>query len=140
MISIVASNDLWPSPSLASNLFGIVLFAEATNQPVGIRCSSAGVITSHLEAAARAIADQVGVETLMYAPNGKGRASVFDRDNRIAGESTKVFAFFSPGREMEGGTGHVVETALSQGVDVEAWGLDGLGEPYLLGSHDEEPE
>jgi hypothetical protein len=76
----------------------------------------------------------------IYQPvAGEGRASVYERDYRLAEQSSKVFAWFAPGEEMEGGTGHVVKAAMDRGVAVEAYRLDDDGNVVLLGSIEEGP-
>jgi hypothetical protein len=47
-----------------------------------------------------------------------GPGAAFNRDNEMVSLSDLVLAFFEPGQEMTGGTGHVVETAIDRGVPV----------------------
>lgn len=54
-----------------------------------------------------------------------GPGAVFDRDNEMVRRSDLVLAFFAPGRMMEGGTGHVVESAIDQGVPVYSFEVNG---------------
>lgn len=63
-----------------------------------------------------------------------GPGAVFNRDNEMVRGSDLVLAFFAPGRMMEGGTGHVVESAIDQGVPVYSFELgDSL---VRVGEHD----
>ncbi len=55
----------------------------------------------------------------------EGPGAVFNRDNAMVRDSDLVLAFFAPGRMMEGGTGHVVEAAIDQGVPVYSFELNG---------------
>ncbi len=55
----------------------------------------------------------------------EGAGAVFNRDNAMVRGSDLVLAFFAPGRMMQGGTGHVVEAAIDQGVPVYSFELNG---------------
>lgn len=134
MIGIVASSELWPTPEVVSAVAGVI---AATDEEIGIRASSHGTPASHIEEAAMKICDRFGKHYRVYQPIiGEGRAGVFERDFRLAEQSSKVYAWFAPGEEMQGGTGHIVEAALARGVGVEAFRLDDAGNVVLLGSEE----
>lgn len=133
MIAVVASRDLWPTPEVVAAVAAAV---GSHGEPVAIRASTKSVIASHVEEAAVKLCDLFSVELRPYKPEGPGREAVFERDYRLVENSSKVYAFFAPGEEMQGGTGHVVKAALDRGVDVEAFGLDEQGNVVLLGSEE----
>ncbi|HEX5016537.1 MAG TPA: hypothetical protein VFX15_03000 [Actinomycetes bacterium] len=63
-----------------------------------------------------------------------GPGAAFLRDNEMVAASDLVLAFFAPGRMMEGGTGHVVESAIDKNVPVYSFIL---GETLArVGEHD----
>ncbi len=135
MIAIIASSDLWPTPEVVAAVGTVIL---STEEPVGIRVDKKLNVTSHVEAAVLQIAATVGREVVFFPPQGAGRESVYERDYQLAERSSRVYAYFAPGQEMEGGTGHVVKAALDRGIDVEAFRLDNEGNVELLGSEERE--
>lgn len=83
------------------------------------------------------------VEARWIVPEpGGGPGSVFDRDRDMVAHSDAVLAFFAPGRMMEGGTGHVVESAIDQGVPVYSFVIGDLQDDGMssglarVGEHD----
>ena len=60
---------------------------------------------------------------LMPEPDG-GPGATFNRDNLMVASSDLVLAFFAPHHVMEGGTGHVVETAIDRNVPVYSFTID----------------
>jgi hypothetical protein len=137
MISIVASAELWPTPEVVSSVVGVIATSE---EEIGVRASVAGHIASHIEDVAARVCRKAERAVRIYQPvAGEGRASVYERDYRLAEQSSKVFAWVAPGEEMEGGTGHVVKAAMDRGVAVEAYRLDEDGKVVLLGSIEEGP-
>lgn len=124
MIVIVGSKGLWPTPALASTILSIII---STDAPVGVRFR-VGVETSMTETLANKIANRVGREVSVWKVSpSDGSAAGFLRDIRMVTEASHVYAFFGPGEEMTGGTGHVVEVALRRGVPVTAYHLDPTG-------------
>jgi hypothetical protein len=72
------------------------------------------------ELIAARIAQDRGLEVEWFEPEPGGREQVYRRDFELVGAADRVEAFFSS-NEMNGGTGHVVEAALSKGIPVFAW-------------------
>jgi hypothetical protein len=66
--------------------------------------------------------DHLEYRWLMPEP-GRGPGAAFDRDNEMVRLSDLVLAFFAPGHVMEGGTGHVVETAIDRNVPVYSYAI-----------------
>jgi hypothetical protein len=60
---------------------------------------------------------------------------VFLRDLDMVTKADYAVAFFpTPG--MDGGTGHVVESAWHKGVSITAWWIDPDGEAQRIGEYD----
>lgn len=60
------------------------------------------------------------LDVKVYHADG-ARGDVFRRDMKLVDDADIVTAFFDPEHVMEGGTGHIVETAMRKGKPVEAW-------------------
>lgn len=67
------------------------------------------------------IAATLSMPTEWCVPDTGGRRAVYLRDIAMVERSDAVLAFFHPDRPMQGGTGHLVDTALSIGRPVWAW-------------------
>lgn len=81
------------------------------------------------------IAAPLGVKVEWCKPEGQGREQVFLRDLDMVTRADYAVAFFST-PEMVGGTGHVVESAWSKGVAVQAWWITPDGQAERIGEYD----
>lgn len=131
MISIVASSDLTPTPELIAVITGLIGTARKS-ETIGYRANAAGAPASQIEYLTWVIARSVGRPTQIFKPASSRK--VFERDYQMVDSSRLIVAFFRPGREMQGGTAHVVKAAIDRGVEVEAYSFDESGELILLGS------
>jgi hypothetical protein len=66
-----------------------------------------------------------------------GPGAAFLRDNEMVSSVDLVLAFFEPHHVMEGGTGHVVETAIDRNVPVYSFTID---EEALIRVGDHDPD
>lgn len=66
--------------------------------------------------------DHLEVSWAIPDPDG-GPGATFNRDNDMVSQADLVLAFFEPHHVMEGGTGHVVETAIDRAVPVYSFTL-----------------
>jgi hypothetical protein len=64
---------------------------------------------------------------------GTGRGGTYDRDYDMVSRADYVEVFFHADRIMEGGTGHLVEAALSLMIPVYAWTVDEHGQIWRVG-------
>ena len=136
MIAIVGSRDLWPTPEVVAVVAAAI---AAYPGPVGVRAGAATGVASGVEQAAVKLCEKWGKTCLQFQPEpGAGRKAVYERDYRLVEHADRVIAFFAPGNEMSGGTGHVVESALARGVEVEAYTIDEEGDVKLIGSDGDE--
>ena len=137
---IVGSHDL---PALHSNVVSAITGFMSTAGPgeaVAIRAAlDSDQPASVVERLAMIQAEALGFPVIMFRPTRGGREAVFRRDYEMMVDATGVLAFFSPEREMDGGTGHVVKAALDQGVSVEAYSERPDGTLVYLGSDDGDP-
>lgn len=139
MLVIVGSTQLWLTPEVMGGVIGAIA-VEPPGEVVAIRIGRASAEPpSPTERFAMEIAPSLGHIVRTWAPALPGRDSVFRRDFLMVEAANRVIAFFSPGQEMEGGTGHVVKAALDRGIPVEAYGLDDAGSLELIGSDDGRP-
>lgn len=129
MIVVVASSAMPPTPELVAVLAGLV---ASSNEPFGIRCNASDKETSSTEHLMAMIAKSLGRSVLRFKPEGE-RAS-WRRDYYMVEHASLVVAFFTPGSEMTGGTGHVVKAALDRGIHVEAYTMDEHGDVVMIGS------
>lgn len=81
------------------------------------------------------MAQALGVEVEWWSPEPGGREQVFLRDLDMVGKADRVVAFFSEA-ELTGGTGHVVEAAMTKAVPVEAWWVWDDGTTVRIGEYD----
>lgn len=132
---IVGSSDLELSPDVVYSVAAI-LATLGPSEGTAIRINSEGIPASSLERLVRSISARMGRECREFAPTKGGRAAIFHRDYDMVDEAASVYAYFSPGREMSGGTAHVVKAALDRGAEVEAWGMDPDGKLHLIGSEE----
>lgn len=131
MISIVASKKLTPTPEMVAVVAGLIATAHP-GECIGFRCNDNGEPASPIEYLSWVIARSVGRATEQFSPKVFG--GTFKRDYQLATSSRLVVAFFKPGLEMLGGTGHVVKAAIDRMVQVEAYSFDDDGNLILIGS------
>ena len=81
------------------------------------------------------IAIILSIDVEWCRPEGMDRAQTFLRDLDMVGRADYVVAYF-PTSLMDGGTGHVVEAAMSKGVSVEGWYVHPDGELERIGEYD----
>ena len=134
---IVGSSDLPLSTEIVSAVAAI--FSEASPaEAFGVRAPfDEDDVASPVERLVESVADKLGRRVIRFSPTKGGRAAIYHRDYDLVTEATEVLAFFSPEREMDGGTGHVVKAALDRGVKVDAYGVRPDGTLVYLGSDDE---
>lgn len=131
---IVGSSDL----PLSLDIVGLVAAAFAAAPPgeaFGIRVpiDESGP-ASPVERLVESVATRLDRQVIRFSPTKGGRSAIFFRDYEMVETATEVVAFFSPDREMEGGTGHVVKAALDRGIRVEAYSCQPDGTLVYLGS------
>jgi len=68
-------------------------------------------------------------------PEGSEKGQAFVSRSRDGQQGDYVIAFFSL-PTLEGGTGHVVEAAMSKAIPVEAWWVTPDGEAERIGEYD----
>jgi hypothetical protein len=87
-----------------------VLLRKPTNRPLRA-----------FEALVAGLATALGIRSETREPGPGGRKATFVRDIDLVEAADRVLAFFPAGEEMDGGTGHVVETAQNQAKPVIAY-------------------
>lgn len=75
------------------------------------------------------------VEVEWCRPEGNEKGNTFIRDVEMVSRADFVIAFFTT-EQMDGGTGHLVETAMAKGIPVEGWWIDSEGEAVRIGEYD----
>jgi len=134
MLVIVGSHDLWVTPQIISIVLGKMI---STDVPVGVRVPRGSDEPSGaLERFVSEIAPGLGRTVNRCRASTNTRGDVYKRDYEMVEQAVSVLAFFAPDREMDGGTGHVVQSALARGIPVEAYRMGETGLPELLGSDD----
>lgn len=128
---VVGSRSLWPTPNLAQAVFRVMI---GTDQPILVRSDYFHKVTSPTEDIAVRIGSRLNRPVTPWAPGGRTRSSVYLRDVHMVDSADEVFAFFAPGRLMEGGTGHVAAVGLRRGIAVHAFELDDEGEVVEIAS------
>jgi len=81
------------------------------------------------------LAGALGVEVVWCQPEGNEKGNTFNRDVAMVRQADFVVCFFTT-EEMDGGTGHLVETAMASGIPVEGWWIDSDGEAQRIGEYD----
>jgi hypothetical protein len=76
----------------------------------------------------------------MYSMEGPSRGGAYVRDLNLINDADKIIAIFAPDRVMEGGTGHIVNKALDERKEVEAYTIDEQGELVLVGGNNPRTE
>lgn len=135
MITIVGSAALWPIPSLASEILAILM--RNPNTTVSVRANMKGDLASGTEDLASKIAQILGNDVQSWRPYPHN-SSVFERDAMMVAESSHVYAFFAPGKLMEGGTGHVAAVAMRQNIPVTAYTIDENADVYPVAEYERE--
>ena len=77
----------------------------------------------------------LGVEVVWCRPEGSEKGNTFLRDLDMVSQADFVIAFFTT-EQMDGGTGHVVEAAMSKGIPVEGWHIESDGSAARIGEYD----
>lgn len=85
------------------------------------------------------LCDALDIPVRFCTPDSNDRSAVFRRDYEMVEAADYVEAYFSPDRIMEGGTGHVVEAALSREKAVYAWVFTNRGVAERVGEIDKVP-
>lgn len=133
---VVGSRDLPLSIGIITRVASE--FASSNDdEAFGVRAPFAeNDVASPVERLVETIAERLGRPVIRFSPTRGGREATFHRDYDLVTEASAVLAFFSPEREMDGGTGHVVKAALDRGVKVDAYGVHPDGTLVFLGSDD----
>lgn len=76
----------------------------------------------------------LGVKVEWMRPEGSEKGNSYVRDVEMCRRSDFVICFFTT-EAMDGGTGHLVEAAMSIGVPVEGWWIDADGEAVRIGEY-----
>lgn len=118
---IAGSRDLWPTPNVASAVLAIMV---STDDAFGVRTSRDDAVASSVEELVVKIAGRINRPVIPYKARSAGN---WARDIEMMNHTQRLYAFFSPGRFMMGGTSHLVACALRKGVPVEAYELDEHG-------------
>jgi hypothetical protein len=79
--------------------------------------------------------EMLGREYTVYPMAGPSRGGAFVRDLVLLNDADKVIAVFDPDKVMEGGTAHIVNKALDERKEVEAYTVDDEGELVLVGGN-----
>lgn len=133
-IVIISSSDLVPSDELKGKVIAALTFIPEGSE-IRIRKRS----TSQIEAwiwdlrEAMDIHDRSWVCTEWVTREG---GSNYKRDRQMVEGAELVIAFFTEARFMDGGTGHVVTSAIEAEVPVEAWAAQEDGALSLIAEHD----
>jgi hypothetical protein len=80
------------------------------------------------------LAGILGTEVEWCVPEGSEKGQAFVRDLDMVTKADYVITFFTV-PTLEGGTGHVVEAAMSKGIPVEAWWITADGEAERIGEY-----
>jgi N-dimethylarginine dimethylaminohydrolase len=87
------------------------------------------------EVAVARMAETLGVEVEWHAPEPGGREQVFLRDLSMVGKADRVVCYFAA-ETMDGGTAHVVDSAITRGIPIEAYHVAGDGTLTRIGEFD----
>jgi hypothetical protein len=116
-------------------------FGDGAINLVGLILSSQGTILTRatretgVDALVIEICRIAGRECKTYPIEGPSRGGAFVRDLKLIADADKIIAIFAPDRVMEGGTGHIVNKALDERKEVEAYTIDDTGELVLVGGN-----
>lgn len=78
------------------------------------------------------LAEQLAIPVEWFEPEPGGQAQVYNRDYALVRSADRVEAFFDDD-SMPGGTGHVVDAAISQNTPVYAWLVVERGGVHRIG-------
>lgn len=81
------------------------------------------------------LAVPLGVEVVWCRPEGNEKGNTFNRDVAMVRQSDFAICYFTT-EMMDGGTGHVVEAAMSCGIPVEGWWIESDGTATRIGEYD----
>ena len=130
--AIVASSTLAITDNLALAVAGIM--AEVDDD-FAIRATNSGWIASDVEGLVIRLAGQLDKHVHVFKPTtGTGQKATYHRDNQMVAAVDGIYAFFPEDKVMEGGTSHVVEAALRDGVPVTAYSVATDGSIMEVGS------
>lgn len=79
------------------------------------------------------MATSLGYTVEWYEPDEGGSHQTYRRDFELVEAADQIECFFAIETPMEGGTGHLVESAMMRGVPVYAWTIDDHGHVDRLG-------
>lgn len=134
MLVIIGSSDLWVTPEVVAIVVARVLAFDPI-VPLGVRVPrGSDEPTTMLEQFVVKIAPDLGRVVARCRAISNRREAIYARDWQMVQSARQVVAFFAPDQEMEGGTGHVVTSALARNIPVEAYRMGETGCPELLGS------
>jgi len=137
---IVGSSDIDLTEPLVHHVGRVILSCDK-GEPVVVRTGiGKPEPVSRLERLVVRLCSISGNPIVRYEPSRGGRAAVFRRDYEMVTSANAVVCYFAAGREMDGGTGHVVKAALDRGVPVDAYSVRPDGSIEYVGSCDKEPE
>lgn len=80
------------------------------------------------------LAVPLGVEVIWCRPEGNEKGNTANRDVAMVRQSDFLIAYFTT-EEMDGGTGRLVEIAMSCGVPVEGWWIESDGSAQRIGEY-----
>jgi hypothetical protein len=81
------------------------------------------------------LASAIGVQVEWCVPEGNEKGNTANRDVAMVRKADFVICYFTT-EEMDGGTGRLVEIAMSCGIPVEGWYVDSSGEAVRIGEYD----
>jgi hypothetical protein len=123
--AIVGSTNFFPDPLLVLRLIesnpGEILTRRTRTSGIDVMVEGLCLVYGH--------------ECKTYDMDGPSRGGTFVRDLSLIKDADKIIAIFAPDRIMEGGTGHIVNKALDERKEVEAYTIDDAGELVLVGGH-----
>lgn len=80
------------------------------------------------------LAVPLGVEVVWCKPEGNEKGNTANRDVAMVRQADFVICFFTT-EEMDGGTGRLIEIAMSCGIPVEGWWIESDGEATRIGEY-----
>ena len=133
-IAIISSSDLELSDDLKSKVIAALTFLPEASE-VRIRQRTTSPMEEWIWTVREAmdIHDRSWVCTEWVTRDG---GSNYKRDRQMVEGVELVISFFTKARFMDGGTGHVVTSAIEAEVPVEAWVSDDNGTMSLVAEHD----
>ena len=81
------------------------------------------------------LAATLGVEVIWCRPEGSEKGNTYIRDLDMVRKADFAIGYFATD-QMDGGTGHVVEAAMSCNVPVEGWWIASDGSATRIGEYD----